>query len=99
VSAGPLSLTTLAEGDAVVLCVALRPELQCFCLEHEWRVSVSGPVEQEWRWRARVGEEGYRGLSLKWKPPFPGTYRVSVELVTHGIRAEGSFTYPLAQGG
>jgi len=79
----------------VLLCASLRPELQCFCLEHEWRVRVEGPggLLQEWGWRARAGEEWYRGFSIRWRPPVGGAYRVSVELATHGLRAEGSFSY------
>jgi len=91
----PLELRVLKEGGAVVICVTVRPELQCFCLEHEWRVKVEGPggIVQEWGWRARAGEEGYRGLSLKWVPPARGEYRVTAELVTHAQRVEGGFSH------
>ncbi len=91
----PLELKVLREGGAVVICVSVKPELQCFCLEHEWRVRAEGPggIVQEWGWRARAGEEGYRGLSLRWVPPAKGEYRVAAELVTHSQRVEGGFSY------
>ena len=91
----PLELKVSKEGGAVVICVSIRPELQCFCLEHEWRVKVEGPggIVQEWGWRARASEEGYRGLSLKWVPPAKGEYRVTAELVTHAQRIEGGFSH------
>lgn len=91
----PLELRVSREGDAVVICASIRPELQCFCLEHEWRVRVEGPggILQEWGWKARAGEEGYRGLSLKWIPPVRGEYKVVAELATHSQRVEGSFSY------
>lgn len=82
------------EGKAVI-CVSIKPELQCFCLEHEWRIKVEGPggVLQEWGWRAKAGEEGYRGLSIKWNPPLKGEYKVVAELVTHSLGAETDFKW------
>ncbi len=92
---GALRLSVAFEGGGVKLSVSIEPELQCFCLEHEWRVRVEGPggVLQEWGWRAKAGEGGYRGSSIQWNPPLKGEYRVSAELVTHSLRAEACFRW------
>lgn len=90
-----LHLKVTFEESYVVLCASMKPELQCFCLEHEWRVKVEGPsgVLQEWGWRAKAVEEGYRGLSIKYIPPLKGKYKVAAELVTHSLRAETDFKW------
>lgn len=90
---GAISLNVEKEGDEVRICASLKPELQCSCLEHEWRIKVEGPgnVIQEWGWRARASEEAYKGLSIKWKPPTEGEYRVEAELKSHGASVERSF--------
>ncbi|MEM4430894.1 MAG: hypothetical protein QXM08_07000, partial [Thermofilaceae archaeon] len=74
----PLTLRVAEEDDGVLVCVSLKPELQCYCLEHEWYLRIEGPggVSQEWRWRSRSDSEGYRSLAMKWKPPARGRYRV-----------------------
>jgi len=91
----PLTLRVAEEDDGVLVCVSLKPELQCYCLEHDWYLRIEGPggVSQEWRWRSRSDSEGYRSLAMKWKPPARGRYRVVAELVSHGYRLEGSFSF------
>lgn len=94
-----LTLSITREREGVTLCASLRPQLHCLCLEHEWRVKIEGPrgLVVEWGWRAKAGEEGYRGFSVRWRPPEEGLYRASAELASHGLRAEGSFRYTAAE--
>ncbi|RLE83571.1 MAG: hypothetical protein DRJ96_09345 [Thermoprotei archaeon] len=73
-------------GGAVVIRACLRPEVQCFCLEHVWEIRIlkAGHVVREWRLAARAGEPGYRYITLEWRPEESGEYRVEARLVSHG---------------
>lgn len=90
---GALHPSVAFEGGGVKLSVSIEPELQRFCIEHEWRVRVERPggILQEWGWRAKAGEEGYRGSSIQWNPPLKGEYRVAAGPITHSLRAETVF--------
>lgn len=91
----PLTLGVDVEGEEVLVRVCLRPEIECFCLEHEWYLRIEGPggFFQEWRWRSHSDTEGYRAHAMKWKPPARGRYKVVAELITHGYRVEGVFSF------
>jgi len=73
-------------GEEVVIAASLRPEVQCFCLEHTWvvRILKAGRVVREWRLAAGAGEPGYRRVKLEWRPEESGEYRVEARLVSHG---------------
>lgn len=83
-------------GEAVVVKAYLRPDVYCFCLEHEWAVRVvrakTCEVVREWRWAARSGERGYRGRTLEWVASESGVYRIAATLSTHGSTASKTIT-------